>query len=82
MDLLAISRDLVAADAVTHKGTAAAVGVPRPRSRAAGREIGLHGLKPGGAPFFGPGPLADGAHRVNEYNLLRQLEKAIGFYRR
>ncbi len=70
MDLLAISRDPIAADTVTHKGTAAAVGVLRPRFQAAGREVEL-----------GPGPLADNAHCLNEYNLLRQLEKAIELYR-
>ena len=54
MDLLAISRDLAAADTVTHKGTAAAVGVLRPLFQQAGMGADVQAPRPGlaGARVF------------------------------
>lgn len=49
MDLLAISRDLVAADTVSHKGTAAAVAVLRPLYERAGLTVAVQEIVRNGA---------------------------------
>lgn len=49
MDLLALSRDLIAADTVSHKGTSAAVAILRPLYEAAGFAVAVQEVREGDA---------------------------------